>query len=45
MLVSDRFPKGLLLNTKTWLHPKASKLQYWRPNAKQITKQEPNTTH
>ena len=38
-------PRDLRLNTKTQLHPTANKLQCWMPHAKQLARQEHNTTH
>ena len=44
-LIGECSPRGLHLNTKTWLHPAASKLQCWTSYAKQLARQEHNTTH
>ena len=38
-------PRDLHLNTKTQLHPMASKLQCCTPHAKQLARQEHNSTH
>ena len=38
-------PRYLRVNAKTQLHPRASKLQCWRPHAKQLGRQEHNTSH
>ena len=38
-------PRDLRLNTKTQLHPMASKLQCWTPHVKQLVRQEHNPTH
>ena len=35
----------LCLNAKTQLHSMASKLQCWKPHAKQLARQEHNPTH
>ena len=43
--IGDRSPKDLHLNTKTQLHPTASKLQCWMPHAKQLARQEHNPMH
>ena len=44
--ISESSSRDLRLNTKTQLHPMASKLQCWMPHAKQqATKQEHNPTH
>ena len=38
-------PRCLHINVKTQLHPTVSRFQHWTPNAKQLTRQEHNTTH
>ena len=38
ILISKNSPKGLHLNTKTWQHIKASKLQCWTSHNKQLAK-------
>ena len=38
-------PRDLHLNAKTQLHSTTSKLQFWTPYAKQLARQEHNTTH
>ena len=38
-------PRDLHLNAKTQLHSKTSKLQRWTPHAKQLARQEHNSTH
>ena len=38
-------PKDLHFNIKTQLHPTDSKLQCWKPHAKQLARQEYNPTH
>ena len=43
--ISESSPRDLRLNTKTQLHPTASKLQCWTPHAKQLARQEHNPTH
>ena len=45
MLIGESSPRDLCFNTKTQLHPTASKLQCWRPHAKQLARQEHNATH
>ena len=42
--IGKSFLRDRHLNTKTQLHLKASKIQCWMPHAKQLTKQEQNTT-
>ena len=42
ILISESSPRGLHLNTNTQLHPTASKLQCWTPQAKQLARQEHN---
>ena len=37
--------RDLRLNTNAQLHPTASKLQCWKPHAKQLARQEHNPTH
>ena len=43
--ISESSPGDLPLNTKTQLHPMASKLQGWTSHAKQLARQEHNTTN
>ena len=38
--VGESSPRDLHLNTKTQLHPTASKLQCWEPHAKQLARQD-----
>ena len=45
ILIGESCPRGLHLNTKTWFHPTASKLQCWMPRAKQLARQEHKPTH
>ena len=45
ILIGKNSPKGLHLNTKTWPHPKVSKLQGCMLHIKQLAKQEHNCTH
>ena len=42
---SKSSPRDLHLNAKTQLHSTTSKLQCWRPYAKQLARQEHNPTH
>ena len=42
---SESSPRDLHLNTKTQLHSMTSKLQCWTPYAKQLARQEHNSTH
>ena len=43
--ISESSPRDLHLNSKTQLHPTASKLQCWTPHAKKRARQEHNPTH
>ena len=43
--INESSPEALCLNTKTQLHPIASKLQCWTSHAKQLARQEHNPTH
>ena len=43
--IGESSPRDLRLNAKTQLHPTASKLQCWTPNAKQLGRQEHKATH
>ena len=43
--ISESSPRDLHLNTKTQVHPTASKLQCWMLHAKQLARQEHNLTH
>ena len=45
ILISKSSPRGFHLNNKTWLHPRASKLQCWTPHTKQLARQEHNPIH
>ena len=45
ILVDESSPRDLCLSAKTQLHPTASKLWCWMPNAKQLARQEHNPTH
>ena len=45
MSISESCPRDLHLNAKTQLHPTASNIQCWMPQAKQIARQEHNPTH
>ena len=43
--INESSPRDLHLNAKTQLHSTTSKLQCWTPYAKQLARQEHNTTH
>ena len=43
--IGEKSRRDLRLNAKTQLHPTASKLQCWKPHAKQLARQEHNPTH
>ena len=45
ILKGKNSPRDLHLKAKTQLHSKTSKLQCWTPHAKQLARQEHNTTH
>ena len=43
--IGESTPRDLCPNDKTQFHSKTSKLQCWTPYAKQLERQEHNTTH
>ena len=43
--IGESSPRDLLLNAKTKLSSRTSKLQWWRPHDKQLARQENNPTH
>ena len=43
--ISKSSPRDLCLNAKAQLHSMTSKLQCWKSHAKQLVRQEHNTTH
>ena len=45
ILIRVRDPRGLYLNPKTWLYLTAYTLYYWKPQAKQLVRQEHGPTH
>ena len=45
ILIGESSPGSLHLNSKTWVHPTACRLQCWMPHAKQQARQEYKPTH
>ena len=45
ILIGERSPRDILLNTKTQFHQTTTKWQCWVPHDKQLTRQEHNPTH
>ena len=45
ILTRVRDPRSLYLSTKTWLYLTAYRLYYWKPQAKQLVRQEHSPTH
>ena len=45
ILIGVYSPRGIHLDTKTWLHPTACRLQCWTPHAEQPARQEHSPTH
>ena len=43
--IGDSSPRDLCLNANTQLHSTTSRLQCWKPHAKQLARQEHNSTH